>query len=359
MMLNEQQMEAVTAPLGQAQTLPPIAYTSPALFEQECKSIFYKEWVCVARVDQVPNPGDYLRVDIIKQPLILVRQPDHSLHAMSAICAHRGMPIVKESGNASHFQCPYHLWRYDSLGKLVNKPLMDGVAVPDDCQLPAVLVETWQGFVFVNLDVDAAPLAPRLDHLEDVIAPYNMQDMVWVSSSEWVCPWNWKILVDNFMEAYHHLGPHSQSIQPTNAASDSFSTGEVQDGWSVLHMPAREAGAKGDALASIVMPSFCWLNIPGEVGAFWYQLLPTAHNQMTLVLHTLLPRAIANSSEGAAAAEGMQKIIDNIHEEDIAVNSGPWAGVNSPLAQQGFLSQLEKSIWLFNQWWLERMQSPG
>ena len=154
MLLSDQQIEAIASPLGQAQTLPPIVYRSPALFEQECEAIFYKEWICVAREDQVPNPGDYLRVDVLKQPLILVRQPDNSLHAMSAICAHRGMPLVAEGGNASHFQCPYHLWRYDSLGNLVSKPLMEGVEVPGDCKLPPVLVETWQGFVFVSFVID-------------------------------------------------------------------------------------------------------------------------------------------------------------------------------------------------------------
>ena len=157
------------------------------------------------------------------------------------------------------------------------------------------------------------------------------------------------------MEAYHHLGPHSQSIQPTHAASDSYSVGEERDGWSLLCMPPREPGSEVDALAGIIMPSFCWLNIAGGSGAFWYQLLPSSHDQMTLVLHTLLPAAIAHGPDREAAAQAMQTVIDGIHEEDIAVNSGPWAGVNSPLAQQGFLSQFEKSIWQFNQWWLSRM----
>ena len=138
---------------------------------------------------------------------------------------------------------------------------MDGVEVPEDCQLPAVLVEVWQGFIFVNLDSAATPLLPRLAGVDEIVAPYGMQDMVWVSSSEWDCPWNWKILVENFMEAYHHLGPHSQTVQPTNAASDSYSVGSVEQGWSVLRMPPRAGGE--DALASVIMPSFCWLNAPG------------------------------------------------------------------------------------------------
>ena len=353
MTLDEEQIRSITAPLGQAKTLPPTAYLSPELFEQECASLFYKSWICVAREEQLPEPGDYLRVDVLKQPLILARQPDSTLHAMSAICAHRGMPLISEGGNGTHFQCPYHLWRYDSLGKLVNAPLMDGVTVPEDCQLPAVLVDVWQGFIFVNLDPGAAPLLANRTELDALVAPHDMQNMVWVNSSEWDCRWNWKILVENFMEAYHHLGPHSQSVQPTHAAADSYSVGDEREGWSVLRMPPREPGP--DTLAGLIMPSFCWLNV--EVGAFWYQLIPQAHDQMKLVLHTLLPIEIANSPDGEGAAQGMQALIDSIHQEDIAVNAGPWAGLNAPLARPGYLSQLEKSIWQFNQWWLDRMQT--
>ena len=295
MLLDEDEIKSVSAPLGTAQTLPPTAYRSADVFSREADQIFYKEWICVARVEQLPNPGDYLRVDVLRQPLILARQPDDTLHAMSALCAHRSMPLITEGGNATHFQCPYHLWRYDSLGNLVSKPLMADVEVPEDCRLPTVRVETWQGFVFVNLDADAAPLGPRLGPLDAIVAPYRMQDMVWVSSTQWDCPWNWKLLVENFMEAYHHLGPHGQSLQPDHAAADSYSSGDIDDGWSVLHMPSRTSPEELDILASVIMPSFCWANAPGGTGAFWYQLLPESHDRMSLILHTLMSREIADS----------------------------------------------------------------
>jgi phenylpropionate dioxygenase-like ring-hydroxylating dioxygenase large terminal subunit len=358
-MLSKVQIESITAPLGSAKTLPPVAYTSADVFRAECEHIFASEWLCVARQEQLPNAGDYRRVDIVGQPLILVRLEDHTLHAMSAVCAHRGMPVVEGAGNTTHFQCPYHAWRYDLQGSLASTPLMQGVEIDEDCKLPEVKVETWNDFVFVNLDVNAEPLGSRLATLNEITKPFQMDDLVWVSSSEWDCPWNWKILVENFMEAYHHLGPHLQSIQPLHAAKNSYVSGSVDEGWSVLHMPPREEPEADDAtaesLAGVIMPCFCWLNLPGTGATIWYQLFPKSHDQMKLLLHVMLPKHLAESSEAPEITEFVQKIIDDIHREDIAVNEGPWLGLNSPLAQAGPLSLLEESIWQLNQWWLRRV----
>jgi hypothetical protein len=130
----------------------------------------------------------------------------------------------------------------------------------------------------------------------------------------------------------------------------------VEDGWSVLHMPPREPGSETDALASMIMPSFCWLNLPNNTGAFWYQLCPESADSLTLHIHTLLPEEVANSPARDEAARMMQAVIDGIHGEDIPVNLGPWQGIKSPLARQGYLSRLEESIWQFNQWWLARIK---
>lgn len=101
-----------------------------------------------------------------------------------------------------------------------------------------------------------------------------MKDMVVASSLEFDCAWNWKILIENFMEAYHHIGPHDESVQPGYKAKDSYVSGSVEDGWSVLHMPEVADGpGQGDEgglapieglsekqqkeiLAGLIMPGF-------------------------------------------------------------------------------------------------------
>jgi len=341
------------------------------VFAAECREIFYKEWICVAREEQIPEPGDYLTVDLVEQPLIVVRQGDRSIHAMSAICPHRAMPVVEGSGNAQNFQCPYHLWKFRLNGELISAPLMDGAEgfPPANACLKGVRVEIWEGFVFVSLDPQADPLADRLAGLDDIVGGYRMRDMVAVSHLEFDCPWNWKVLVENFMEAYHHIGPHNESVQPTHNANDSYVTGSVDCGWSVLHMPevaGREQLEGGlpliaglsdqqvtETVAGLVMPTCAWLITP-SIG-FWYQLLPHAHDRMTLNIHTLIPDDLAAAPGADEIAAAVQGTIEHIHLEDIAVNAGPWRGLNAPLTEQGRLSRLEESIWQINQWWVARI----
>ena len=369
-MFSPEEISAIVAPLASAKTLPPQAYTSEKVFDAELKSVFYKEWVCVAREEQIPQPGDYRSVDVVHQPLIIVRKEDGAIHAMSAICPHRAMQVVDDHGHASSFSCPYHRWKFALNGALISAPLMDKVDnfPPADCGLAPVKVEVWDGFVFVNLDPSAQPLAAKLEKLNEIVAGYRMKDMMIVGSLEFECPWNWKLLVENFMEAYHHIGPHLASVQPTHNAKESYISGSIDEGWSVVHMPevadrVEEPGLppiqglsetqKVETLASLIMPTFAWLNTPSV--AFWYELRPSAYNQLTLQIHTLLPKEIALSPDGGEIAKMVEASIAHIHSEDISVNAGPWKGLQSPLAVQGPLSSLEESIWQMNQWWLKRV----
>ncbi|MDP6376029.1 MAG: Rieske 2Fe-2S domain-containing protein [Pseudomonadales bacterium] len=108
-MLNDAEHQLVTAPLPSTHTLPPSAYTSVEVFDAESRRIFQREWVSVAHEDQIPNAGDYKSVDVVGRPLIVVRLKDQSIHAMSAVCTHRAMPVADACGNTSTFLCPYHL----------------------------------------------------------------------------------------------------------------------------------------------------------------------------------------------------------------------------------------------------------
>ena len=367
-MFTSDEIAAVTRPLAEASTLPPSAYTNPGVFEEEVGALFQREWVCVAREEQLPEPGQYRNVEVGRQPLIVVRQADGSIKAMSAICPHRGMPVVSDHGRASNFSCPYHRWKFGLDGHLISAPLMDNVdGFPEsDCGLSPIKVECWQGFVFVNLDPNSPPLAERLTALNQLMDGYDMQDMVIAGSIDFDCPWNWKILVENFMEAYHHIGPHNESLQSTYPATRSSVSGSVEEGWSVLHMPSVEhedtglpplpnltERQAGEITASVIMPTFCWINSPAV--AFWYQLNPKGHNDMDLTIHALIPRSLAESEFGKDIGDAVLESVKHIHLEDIPVNEGPWRGQQAPLTKQGRLSLLEESIWQLNNWWVRRV----
>ena len=144
---------------------------------------------------------------------------------MSAVCQHRGQIIVTEAGSAGRaFRCPLHFWRYDLSGELLGATRIEDGAEMDclkgSIKLPAIGLELWHGFLFVNLDPEAPPLAPSLAKLEPFWAGYEDSDLVPVppTPADEPLPWNWKIHAENFTDAYHpefvHCGTHD--FAPSN-----------------------------------------------------------------------------------------------------------------------------------------------
>lgn len=74
-----------------ALSLPPAAYTSSELWQLERERIFNRSWMLVAHVDQLAKTGDYVTVSVAGEPVMVVRDVDGQLHALSPICRHRLM----------------------------------------------------------------------------------------------------------------------------------------------------------------------------------------------------------------------------------------------------------------------------
>jgi phenylpropionate dioxygenase-like ring-hydroxylating dioxygenase large terminal subunit len=367
-LLDPADVARARAPLPQSWTLPPAAYTDPRIFEIERDAVFGRDWLCVARQEQLPRPGDFLCVDLPDQPIVVVRDRSGELHALSRVCIHRAMPVIEGSGNATRFVCPYHHWTYELDGALRSAPMMDGVEGFDAaaCRLPALRLEAWQGFVFVNRDPQAAPLAPQLEGLAKALEPYQYDRLQVVDTIEFDSPWNWKILVENFMEAYHHIGPHRNTFEPVYPARRSLVEDNGGAPWTLLRMPGIDTDGTEDAttspgrdetahqlLAANVYPTL--LFAVSDTGAAWYQLEPRAHDAMNLKIHYLMPPEAAGALDAEGRAATME-FVRAIHVEDISVNEGPWRGLHAGLTAQGRLSLFEGAIWQLNQLWLDRIE---
>lgn len=200
--------------VGSAQALPPLCYTDAAFYEFEKEALFNHEWLCAGRVEWVAKAGDYFTTTIIGEPLLIARNRAGEIKAMSAVCQHRAMLVAEGAGNARAFLCPYHHWAYSLDGELISAPEMDrteNFSKQDFC-LPTLQVEIWQGFIFVNFDASAAPLAPRLAAIDPVLENYRL------TTAEGPRPdvgaayaWNWKVMMENNNDGYHanrlHHGP--------------------------------------------------------------------------------------------------------------------------------------------------------
>ncbi|KMW58798.1 Rieske 2Fe-2S domain protein [Candidatus Rhodobacter oscarellae] len=185
-------------------------YTAAEQFAHESATVLRRGWHCVGRVDEIPDTGDYFTIQLLNEPLLVVRGQS-GIHALANVCQHRGMPLAEGSGNAKRFVCSYHAWTYGLDGALMRAPRMKNAGFdPKSCRLPEHLVQLWNGFIYVNLTGDAAPFHhPELDAL---LAPYETERfrLVHVAEEDWAC--NWKSLVENFMEGYHLSVVHPQTL---------------------------------------------------------------------------------------------------------------------------------------------------
>ncbi|HYR57749.1 MAG TPA: aromatic ring-hydroxylating dioxygenase subunit alpha [Chthoniobacteraceae bacterium] len=378
-------------PLEAASTLPAAAYTSDAFYRWEVEHVLRAEWQCVAHVSQLAEAGDFVTLDFLGEPLIIVRDKDRRVRALSRTCPHRGMDIMPPgfghtpaepragapgSGHTRLFVCPYHSWTFELDGRLKACAEMHEAAgfEREDCGLREFRSETWHGFIFVNLDGRAARTpaeqwAGVAPHLEK----WSSQDLVVVDARSWDCPFNWKVLVENFMESYHHLGAHAQTLQPMMPARDTW-TEEERAHYIRCHLPygAKERAAIGEADAAgrarEIFPRipeldersrFEWgltLGFPHWLLAFvpdcliWYRVQPEGPHRHTLLTTLLVPRAATRLPDFAERLATATAASVGFHLEDMEMCVGVQRGYYSSGYKRGRLSHLEMPIWLFQRY---------
>lgn len=198
--------EAATRPVNEAGILPPILYTSTEFHAFEKDAIFGRDWLCVGRTAQVPEPGDWYQITLLDEPLLVVRDLAGEINVLSGVCRHRGMVLAEGKGNCRKFLCPYHHWSYALDGRLLGMPEMEQAVDFDRKQhgLPSLPVEIWQGFIFCRFKEEGEPLAPGLHKLTGLLEHFDLDNChTKLGTTYEDLPWNWKVMLENFNDAYH------------------------------------------------------------------------------------------------------------------------------------------------------------
>jgi phenylpropionate dioxygenase-like ring-hydroxylating dioxygenase large terminal subunit len=321
--------------------LPAECYRDPDFFALEVEHVLRPGWHAVARWDDLPEPGDYASVDHLSEPLLLVRDESERLRVFSRVCRHRAHNVIEGTGNTGNFVCPYHRWSYGLDGELLGAPLMDGAPgfERERCGLPELRTDSWAGFVLVSLDPGAEPISEKLGALDHELNPYGMADLVTVGVLDFDSPWNWKVMVDNFMESYHHLGIHSESFQKTNPAKGTRYMAELKGPFSLLDNPGR-SGAP-DFYVGQVFPTLLFAVFDRVHSGAWYEMQIDAHDHFHLRIHMLgLPEHAADE----AIAQGLLESATAIHLEDIPACEAVQRGLTSRLWEPGPLAPQEAAL---------------
>ncbi len=346
----------VALPFGQAVAMPKSVYTSPEFAALEQRHIFARDWLCAGRADALRAPGDYLTMDISGEPILVLRDQDGIVRAMSNVCRHRMSTLLEGRGTTRSIVCPYHAWTYNLDGTLRAAPAMtrnDGFC-KDRIALPPVPCEVWLGWIMVTLNPDAPPVADRLAGVSDLIGPFQMEAYVESFREEFRWATNWKVLAENFMESYHlpvchagTIGGHVDLLKmscPEGLPAFNFHSIVKNDALDLALAHPANMRLKGDQRRTTwllsVYPS---LMITLSPGYFWYlSLTPDGPGHVHVVFGGGLAPDYAADPASADHFARLKALLDKVNAEDKGCVERVYRGLCAGLADPGPLSHLER-----------------
>ena len=300
--LTAEELAAIRRDYRSATLLPKRAYQDPAIHDWERREILRRDWIPVGRADEAPEPGSYFLTEIDNDQLIVIRGRDDELRAFHNVCRHRGTAVAEEQcGKVVRLQCPYHAWIYDLDGGLIRAKHTDGLEdfSFETFSLVGVRCEVWQGFVFLNLDPDAEPLAMQLGDLVEHLERFDFASLRSAHRVDYDVSANWKFVAENYQECYHCPGLHPQlnKLTPYDLGSDFLTNGGWQGGYMELAGEAETMALQGGHRDG--RPAMAGITPVDERRVYYYLVWPTmfvsVHPDYVLV-HWLNPNRVDSTT---------------------------------------------------------------
>jgi len=222
-------------------TYPTEAFLSKEYLQAEKKLLWPKIWQMVERESDLPNPGDWMTYDVAEESIVVLRKADGSLKAFHNVCPHRGRqlisvpdmvpdpvtslngakPVHDVRGNSrTNFICGFHGWTFDLDGN--NTYILDpqdwgtkedrGGLTPEMTCLSEIKVDTWGGYIYVNMDPDCVSLKEWMGRAGEILGYFELDKMRYKWRQWAIYPCNWKVAIEAFLEPYHVAGTHTQLL---------------------------------------------------------------------------------------------------------------------------------------------------
>ncbi len=331
------------AALSDAYTIPAPWYFDERIAELERRRVFSKTWQGIARTDQLAKPGQYITAQIAGEPIVVVRGNDNVLRAFFNVCRHHAAAVMTEpAGQAQHLRCPYHGWTYGLDGALKGMTEFEGVCQFERSQngLVPIRVETWENFVFINLDPKAESLEKFLGGLVKRVKPLQLGKLQFFERRSYELKCNWKVYVDNFLDGGYHV-PHLH--KGLNSVLEYVNyTIENEDRFCVQASPLKDSHEDADASATRKgdMAYYFWQYPNFMVN--WYEgyldtnlVLPLAQDRCLVIFDFYFEK-----TDDEAANYNRQSIAvsHRVQEEDVDICEAVQRGLNSQAYVAGRLS---------------------
>ena len=366
------ELAASTAvPFEMARAMPKSVYTSPEFNQIELDKIFRADWVCAGRASSLPDPGDFMTMEIAGEPIMVLRDADGALRAQSNVCRHRMSTLLTGRGNAKSIVCPYHAWTYNLDGKLRGAPAMmhNKAFCKSDIRLPQIRCSVWEGWIMVTLNPDAPEVGEALQGVTDLIGHYRMGDYVETFRETHHWNTNWKVLAENFMESYHlpvcHEGTIGGTVDlaemtcPEGAPAFNYHWIMKNDSFKLTLAHPDNTHLQGDDRRKTYLISiYPALLITLTPGYFWYlSLSPDGPDHVNILYGGgLAPEFVADPQADQHFAT-LKSVLDAVNEEDRGCTEKVYQGLCADLSEPGPLSHLERPNYDFAQFIHSRVDS--
>ena len=271
-------------------------YTSRNVFDIEQQQLFAGQWLYAGRAADLESPGSYRLVVTGRNNVLVVRGSDNTVRAFHNVCRHRGTLLCREERGQlpSTIQCPYHAWTYGLDGQLLKAPHLGDVPGFDMREYPLrpVALDTWAGFLFVNLALQRDPLSSWLAPVIERFSHRQLERLQSIRRIDYDVAANWKLIFLNFSECLHcpMIHPKLVKLTPYLSGENDLSEGPVLGGFMLLRDEVASMTMSGQRCGALVGP----LSEADERRVYYYSIFPnvllSVHPDYVMV-HTLKPRA--------------------------------------------------------------------
>jgi phenylpropionate dioxygenase-like ring-hydroxylating dioxygenase large terminal subunit len=224
--------------------VPAADYISREFLELERARLWPRTWQMACRAEEIPEVGDYYTYDILEESIIVLRAGPDRFAAFHNVCPHRGRRLTSGCGRTARLHCRFHGWQWGLDGRntvVIDRHDWGEGLTEEDVALKPVRVETWGGWVYVNMDPDCAPLAEFLEPAKAMLDPFELQGLRYQWRKSTILPCNWKVALEAFNEGYHVQTTHRQMLEYMDDVTVSHAHGRhgMFAYWPALPMGSR------------------------------------------------------------------------------------------------------------------------
>jgi choline monooxygenase len=361
-MINRNHILNIDSDISRAWSIPAPFYTDASVMAEEREKIFARTWQVVGHAHQLAKPGDFFTLDLLGEPLLLVRGTNGELRGFYNVCRHRAGPPAEGCGNRKLFRCGYHGWTYGLDGSLISAPEVEGVQdfKPEEFSLIPVGAEEWSNLIFVNLDPNAKPLLASLGELPRQAGRFGFERMQLFERRTYDMRCNWKTYVDNYLEGYHLPSVHpglnreleynAYMVEPYTRHVRQFSP--IRGAQPGDATPRRYQEAREDLTTDYfwIFPNWMLNCYPDNVSL--NVVLPLETERSLAIFEWYLPEESLDSQ----AAKDSVRFSDEIQIEDVAICETVQKNLRSRSYQRGRYSvKQEKGVHAFHRMYAEVM----